>query len=128
MGDRTDSMNACPFCSPAETLLDHPLAFALADRYPASPGHTLIIVRRHVADFFDTTAAEQRALLALLREARRLVDARHAPQGYNIGVNIGATAGQTIAHVHVHLIPRYAGDVADPRGGVRGVIPHRQSY
>lgn len=121
-------MNACPFCSRVDTLLDHPLAFAVDDRYPVAPGHTLIVVRRHVADFFDTTPVEQQTLLALLQEACRIVDARHAPQGYNIGVNVGEAAGQTIAHVHVHLIPRYAGDVADPRGGVRAVIPHRQRY
>jgi diadenosine tetraphosphate (Ap4A) HIT family hydrolase len=121
-------MNECPFCSPVDTLLDHPLAFALADRYPVAPGHTLIVVRRHVADFFDTTPDEQQALLALLRKARYIVDGQHAPQGYNIGANVGAIAGQTIPHVHVHLIPRYAGDVADPRGGVRAVIPHRQRY
>lgn len=121
-------MNSCPFCSPVDPLLDHPLAFALADRYPAAPGHTLIVTRRHVADFFDTTPEEQQALLALLREAKRLLDARYAPQGYNIGINVGALAGQTVAHVHVHLIPRYAGDVADPRGGVRAVIPERQRY
>ena len=121
-------MNDCPFCQPTQTLLEQPLAYALADRYPAAPGHTLIVVRRHVADFFDTTAEEQQALFALLREARRLLAARYAPQGYNIGVNVGEAAGQTVPHVHVHLIPRYAGDVPDPRGGVRAVIPHRQRY
>lgn len=121
-------MSACPFCAPNGVLLESPLAFALADRYPVAPGHLLIVVRRHVADFFDTTPEEQQALLALLRDGRRLVDARHAPHGYNIGVNIGEIAGQTIPHVHVHLIPRYAGDVADPRGGVRAVIPERQRY
>ncbi len=121
-------MTGCPFCSPADTLLDHSLAFAVPDRYPASPGHTLIVLRRHVAAFFDTTPEEQQALLALLQAARRPIDARLAPQGYNIGVNVGTTAGQTIPHVHVHLIPRYAGDVADPRGGVRAVIPQRQLY
>jgi diadenosine tetraphosphate (Ap4A) HIT family hydrolase len=121
-------MIECPFCSSVETLLDHPLAFVLADRYPVAPGHSLIVVRRHVADFFDISPDEHRALILLLGEARRIVDARHAPQGYNIGVNVGEAAGQTIPHVHVHLIPRYAGDVADARGGVRAVIPHRQRY
>lgn len=122
------TMNDCPFCTPTQVLLDRPLAYALADRYPVAPGHLLIVVRRHVADFFATTPAEQQALFALLREAREFVDARHAPQGYNIGINVGATAGQTVPHVHVHLIPRYEGDVPDPRGGVRAVIPHRQRY
>jgi diadenosine tetraphosphate (Ap4A) HIT family hydrolase len=121
-------MDSCAFCAPLPTLLEHPLAFALTDRYPVSPGHTLVVVRRHVADFFDTTAEEQQALLALLREARSIIDQRRAPHGYNIGINIGETAGQTVPHVHVHLIPRYAGDVDDPRGGVRAVIPYRQRY
>jgi diadenosine tetraphosphate (Ap4A) HIT family hydrolase len=121
-------MDSCAFCVPLPPLLEQPLAFALADRYPVAPGHTLVVVRRHVADFFDTTAEEQQALFALLREARSLIDQRQAPQGYNIGVNAGEAAGQTVPHVHVHLIPRYAGDVPDPRGGVRAVIAHRQRY
>jgi len=89
------------------------------------PGHLLVIPYRHVADFFD---AELAALLALLRDAKTLLDGRFHPDGYNIGVNVGEAAGQTVMHLHVHVIPRYAGDVADPRGGVRGAVPERRVY
>jgi diadenosine tetraphosphate (Ap4A) HIT family hydrolase len=96
-------MAECPFCAPQRALIAHQLAFALADRYPVAPGHTLIVLRRHVADFFAVTDDEQAAMLALLREATHLVSARHAPHGYNVGINIGEAAGQTIPHVHIHL-------------------------
>lgn len=121
-------MSACPFCGIAAPALDNELAFACFDKYPVNPGHLLILTRRHVATWFDATAAEQAALLALVDEGRRLLDARHGPDGYNIGINVGPVAGQTVMHLHIHLIPRYLGDVSDPRGGVRGVIPARQSY
>ena len=85
-------------------------------------GHVIVVPRRHVADFFEMTAAEQAAVLALLNEARRLIHGKHRPDGYNIGVNVGKAAGQNRMHVHVHLIPRYAGDVPDPSGGVRRVL------
>jgi diadenosine tetraphosphate (Ap4A) HIT family hydrolase len=88
----------------------------------------LIIPFRHVADYFETTVEEKRALFELLDRAKALIDEQFAPAGYNVGINIGATAGQTVMHVHVHLIPRYPGDVIRPRGGVRGVIPDKQSY
>jgi diadenosine tetraphosphate (Ap4A) HIT family hydrolase len=81
---------------------------------------------RHVATWFEATADERAALLALVDEGKRMLDELHAPDGYNIGINVGVAAGQTIMHLHLHLIPRYRGDVADPRGGVRGVIPQRQ--
>jgi len=82
----------------------------------------------YVADFFLTTEAEKYSLLALLDEAKQCLASKHAPAGYNIGINVGEVAGQTIFHVHLHLIPRYHGDTEHPRGGVRGVIPSRQSY
>ena len=88
----------------------------------------LLIPFRHVAGFFDATDGEQAALLALAREAKDFLDERFHPGGYNIGVNVGKIAGQTVMHLHVHVIPRYAGDMADPRGGVRGVIPERRRY
>jgi diadenosine tetraphosphate (Ap4A) HIT family hydrolase len=84
------------------------------------------VPRRHVADFFDMTPAEQSAVLALLNEVRRLVQSKHRPDGYNIGVNVGKAAGQNRMHVHVHLIPRYDGDVVDPAGGVRCVLAKRK--
>ena len=87
-----------------------------------SRGHVIAVPKRHVADFFQMTPQEQVAVLELLREAHRLVDAEHSPDGYNIGVNIGKAAGQSRMHVHVHLIPRYLGDVPNPKGGVRCVL------
>ena len=118
----------CPFCSGESAVLRNAHAFALPDRYPVTPGHLLIVPRRHVANFFQTTLRERRALFALLERAKRLLDQRHSPAGYNVGINVGEAAGQTVMHAHVHLIPRYRGDVANPRGGVRGVIPAKQSY
>jgi diadenosine tetraphosphate (Ap4A) HIT family hydrolase len=123
----TDADN-CPFCRIEAVLFETELAYVRPDKYPVNPGHLLIIPKRHVADFFFTRAAEKTALLMLLDEAKRYLDSTYAPAGYNVGVNIGSAAGQTIPHVHLHLIPRYNGDTADPRGGVRGVIPSRQSY
>jgi len=119
---------SCPFCSPLRPVAHNALAYALDDRFPVNPGHTLIVPFRHVASFFETTVDERMAMLRLVDEVKRLLDQRHQPDGYNIGVNVGVTAGQTVMHVHIHLIPRYAGDVTEPRGGVRAVIPERQSY
>jgi len=106
------------FCAlPAQRIvMSNALAVAIRDAHPVSPGHTLVIPRRHVASFFDATGEERLALFELLDEARRVLDAELRPAAYNIGVNDGAAAGQTIAHLHVHLMPRYAGDEGDPRG------------
>jgi diadenosine tetraphosphate (Ap4A) HIT family hydrolase len=103
-------------------------AYALFDKYPVSRGHLLVIPYRHVPDFFQTSWDERHAVLTLLDMAKAFLDEKFSPNGYNIGVNAGEAAGQTVMHVHVHLIPRYAGDTPDPRGGVRGVIPAKQSY
>jgi diadenosine tetraphosphate (Ap4A) HIT family hydrolase len=111
-----------------DLLVENELAVAFKDGFPVNPGHALIVPRRHVADLFELTADEQAALWRLLPEVKQRLDARHAPAGYNVGVNVGAAAGQTVQHVHVHLIPRYAGDVDDPRGGVRWVLPERAAY
>jgi len=81
-----------------------------------------VVPKRHVADFFDMDEAEQAAVLQLLNRARRFIQKNHSPDGYNVGVNIGSAAGQSRMHVHVHLIPRYQGDVPDPRGGIRCVL------
>jgi diadenosine tetraphosphate (Ap4A) HIT family hydrolase len=120
----------CPFCSlDAERILaGNDLAVVIRDGFPVSPGHTLVIPRRHVASWFETTPEEQRAVLGLLGEAKQQLDAAHAPAGYNIGINDGPAAGQTVRHLHLHLIPRYDGDTEDPRGGVRWVFPHRAAY
>ena len=118
----------CPFCMASEAVLRNDLAFAIYDRAPVAPGHMLIIPRRHVADWFDTTPQEQSAMLALLELSRTLLRRERRPDGFNFGVNCGEAAGQSIFHVHMHLIPRYRGDMGDPLGGVRGVIPARQKY
>ena len=120
----------CPFCDPdpARLFLERTLVLGLHDGYPVSPGHALLIPRRHVATWFDATREEQLALLEAIDEAKAIIDAKHSPAGYNIGVNIGREAGQTVFHLHVHLIPRYEGDVPDPRGGVRYVIPEKANY
>jgi diadenosine tetraphosphate (Ap4A) HIT family hydrolase len=93
-----------------------------------SPGHTLIIPKRHVGSCFDLSAQEQDALFQLVRDQKQVLDAEFAPDAYNIGINDGPAAGQTVAHVHIHLIPRYQGDEADPRGGVRRVLPAKARY
>ena len=122
--------NKCPFCNiePEQIIVEHSLAVAKHDGYPLTKGHTLIIPRRHVASFFDCTAEERQAMLELLDEAKAILDKEHAPDGYNIGLNNGAAAGQTVMHVHMHLIPRYQNDTADPRGGVRWIFPEKAKY
>jgi diadenosine tetraphosphate (Ap4A) HIT family hydrolase len=103
-------------------VCENELAYARYDSNSLASGHVIVVPRRHVADFFDMTDAEQAAVLALLNEARRRVHEKYAPDGYNVGANIGEAAGQARMHVHVHLIPRHAGDVPDPRGGIRCVL------
>ena len=120
----------CPFCPPIDgrPLLESGLAFAIFDRFPVNPGHVLVIPRRHVADIFELTESELREVLRLLSQARQRIAVDFPAAGVNVGVNVGDAAGQTIAHAHLHLIPRYTGDVPDPTGGVRGVIPGKASY
>lgn len=121
----TSDAAACELCTPSDVVLENELAYVRFDNDALSRGHVLAIPRRHVASFFDMTDEEQAAVLGLLREAQRLVQRDHSPDGYNIGVNVGKAGGQSRMHVHVHLIPRYAGDVADPGGGIRCVLRPR---
>jgi diadenosine tetraphosphate (Ap4A) HIT family hydrolase len=120
----------CPFCNleAGRVIASNSLAFVIRDGYPVSPGHTLAIPNRHVGSFFDLSTPEQQALFDLVREQKRLLDSEFCPDAFNIGINDGPAAGQTVAHVHVHLIPRYRGDVADPRGGVRWVLADKACY
>ena len=120
----------CAFCAlaPGRIILANDLALAFRDAFPLSPGHTLIIPRRHAASFFDITKAERDAVLSLLDAARTGLDAEYHPDGYNIGVNDGPAAGQTVGHLHLHLIPRYTGDREDPRGGIRWIISEKAKY
>jgi diadenosine tetraphosphate (Ap4A) HIT family hydrolase len=117
-----DESAACELCTPAEVLLESELAYVRHDSNSLSRGHVLVVPRRHVAGFFDMSAEEQADVLRLLGQAQWLIQRDHSPDGYNIGVNIGKAAGQSRMHVHVHLIPRYAGDVPDPSGGIRCVL------
>jgi len=121
----------CPFCapSPEHVASDGPLVRVLWDLYPVSPGHQLVVPRRHVARWSEATPAEQAALFAHIQVARELASSRDpAIDGFNVGWNDGPSAGQTVMHLHVHVIPRRTGDVADPRGGIRWVIPARARY
>ena len=123
-------MEACPFCDlpPERIVAENALALATPDAFPASPGHTLVVPRRHVASWFDATPAEQEAILALVARVKDELEHDRRPDGYNIGINVGEAAGQTVMHLHVHLIPRYTRDVDDPRGGVRYAIPDKGNY
>jgi diadenosine tetraphosphate (Ap4A) HIT family hydrolase len=119
-------MSDCELCKASDVLMENTLAYVRFDSNALSRGHVLVVPKRHVPDFFDMTAAEQAAVLKLLNEARGKIGKEHAPDGYNIGVNVGKAAGQNRMHVHVHLIPRYAGDVPDPSGGIRCVLAKRR--
>ncbi len=120
----------CAFCKVPQELVqgENEHAVWILDAHPVSPGHSLVVPKRHVESLFETTSAEREALLSLLDRAREHVCQDHSPSGYNIGINEGADAGQTVMHLHVHLIPRFAGDNKNPRGGVRWVIPDRAVY
>lgn len=124
------SSAGCPFCNANRDrlFLESDLVIGLWDAFPVSPGHALIVTRRHVNSWFDATDAERRALTDAIDLARRAILQRHAPDAFNICVNVGDAAGQTVPHLHVHVIPRYAGDVPDPHGGVRYVIPAKANY
>lgn len=121
----------CPFCKPdpdRELITESATAFAIWDKYPVNEGHALIIPKRHTAGYFDLPFKEQSACWFMLNFVKDLVQTKYNPSGFNVGINIGEPAGQTVPHVHVHLIPRYEGDVEEPRGGVRGVVPERRDY
>jgi superfamily II DNA or RNA helicase/diadenosine tetraphosphate (Ap4A) HIT family hydrolase len=109
-------------------IAENAFAFAIRDRYPVSPGHTLVITRRVVADWFGASAEERTAIFELVETVKQQLDVELQPDGYNVGFNAGAAAGQTVPHLHVHVIPRYRGDMDDPRGGVRHVIPSKGNY
>jgi diadenosine tetraphosphate (Ap4A) HIT family hydrolase len=120
----------CSFCSlPEERILRAgALCLVFADGYPVSPGHSLVIPRRHVGSFFETTQAEREEIFGLLDWRRGQLMESDRPAAFNIGINDGKAAGQTVVHLHIHLIPRYAGDKPDPRGGVRWIFPDKADY
>lgn len=127
--ERIMEQTACPFCRIPEEqrFYDGKLVFGIWDSHPVSAGHALLIPKRHVASWFDATREEQAELLSAVEAARAEIEKTRLPDGYNIGVNIGSAAGQTVFHLHVHVIPRYDGDVQNPRGGVRRVLPGEEA-
>jgi diadenosine tetraphosphate (Ap4A) HIT family hydrolase len=122
-------MQGCPFCEGGgRYFLEHGLAAAIWDAYPVSPGHALVVPRAHRRDIFECTPGELSDMAVLVCKVRDLLDAERSPDGYNVGTNAGAAAGQTVFHCHVHVIPRYKGDTHDPRGGVRRVRKPEVEY
>ena len=142
-------MDVCPFCHPSSKVAEAPfslsrssetspineeliaqndLCFALWDRVPVNKGHALVIPFRHTPDFFSLTKEERAAVVDLVVVCRGLIEENYSPDGYNVGFNVGDAGGQTVFHCHCHVIPRYAGDVPVPKGGVRGVVPGRRGY
>ncbi|HQK56060.1 MAG TPA: HIT family protein [Methanolinea sp.] len=120
----------CLFCNPndEDIILKNLHGYARYDGYPVSPGHLLIIPFRHVSSLFELSDEEVGGLWSLVKEGRTSLNENFHPDGFNVGVNVGEAAGQTVFHVHIHLIPRYHGDVENPKGGVRGVIPGKMGY
>jgi len=120
----------CPFCDTDDCriIISNSHAIVIYDGFPVSLGHCLIIPKRHIASFFEATRDEQTSLLDLLAEMQESLVKELNPDGFNIGINVGEAAGQTVMHLHIHLIPRYAGDQPDPRGGVRWIFPEKADY
>ena len=117
-----------PFLDNRERLFENELGFVIYDGFPVSKGHCLIIPKRVYSDYFESTEEEIIGLQKLVIETKKIIDKKYRPDGYNVGINCGEVGGQTVSHVHIHLIPRYKGDMDDPKGGVRGVIPSKQKY
>ena len=124
------SLKNCVFCClPAEKIImENQRALAFYDHYPVNPGHTLVIPRRHVETLFEASLEDVDAMTRLIFQVKNLLQETFNPDGFNVGVNVGRAAGQTVFHLHVHIIPRYHGDVEDPRGGVRKVIRSKAPY
>ena len=123
-------LESCYFCSlPSKRIiLETELSMVIRDSFPVSEGHTLIITKRHIESIFDATKEEQIDLLANLESAKKILDKKFSPDGYNVGINDGKAAGQTVMHLHTHLIPRYSGDSEQAKGGVRWIFPDKANY
>jgi diadenosine tetraphosphate (Ap4A) HIT family hydrolase len=121
----------CPFCTTIKVediIIEGKYTFAIHDRYPVSKGHTLVISKRHCSDYFDLYDDEQREAWELISKLRQKIQQEHTPDGFNIGMNISSAAGQTVPHCHIHVIPRYKGDMKNPRGGIRHCIEGKGYY
>ena len=123
-------LESCYFCSlPSKRIiLETELSIVIFDAFPVSEGHTLIITKRHIESIFDATQEEQIDLLANLDKAKKILNQKFSPDGYNIGINDGEAAGQTVMHLHTHLIPRFSGDTEQAKGGVRWIFPDKANY
>lgn len=123
-------MSNCHFCNMPKDriLIENSSAFLVKDLYPVSNGHSLVIPKRHVESFFEATELERMHMFELITKGHKILQSEYSPQSYNIGINDGKEAGQTVPHLHIHLIPRYTQDVEDPRGGVRWVLPNKAKY
>lgn len=121
-------MKNCPFCN--LNNIEHSTEFfnIIYDKYPVSKGHTLVISKRHIASYFDLSNDEKHELVEIIDTLQRYLSDTYSPDGFNVGFNDGKCAGQTVQHFHLHIIPRYEGDMENPQGGVRGVIPNKQKY
>ena len=117
-----------PFLKNRNRIIENEIGFVILDGFPVSEGHCLVIPKRVYADYFESTEEEVIGLQKLVIETKSYLDQNYNPDGYNVGINCGEVSGQTVPHVHIHVIPRYAGDMKNPRGGVRGVIPSKQKY
>lgn len=120
--------NNCIFCNPTNILINGEYSYSRLDGYPVSEGHCLVIPKRHVISIDDLADSELKDLYTVLKQTKIMLCEVYQPDGFNIGINEGEAAGQTVPHLHIHLIPRYEGDVVCPRGGVRGVIPSKRNY
>ena len=129
MSSVREVLKACLFCRPQrEILVENAHAIAVFDSYPVSPGHSLILPRRHAETVWDLSDEEYAACYALVRELKPVLEARFSPDGFNVGVNCGEAGGQSVWHAHIHVIPRFKGDTPFPKGGVRHVIPLKGNY
>lgn len=123
-------MKECPFCNTKsdKIILESEYSLAFYDSYPVNKGHTLVIPKKHIENYFQLSDHEKKDIWSLVDKVKIELENKFAPNGFNIGINVGINAGQTVSHCHIHVIPRYIGDVDDPTGGVRGVIPSKQKY
>ena len=126
-----DKLSSCPFCnldSDREVIIENRTVYSMYDKFPVSKGHAIIIPKRHCTDYFELTSEEQISCWEMVNDLKIILTEKYHPDGFNIGINVSEAAGQTIPHVHIHLMPRYKGDVKEPEGGVRGVIPEKRKY
>ena len=119
----------CCFCNlDRELIIQNESSVAFYDKFPVSKGHSIVIPKKHISNYFDLSEAEQQDCWKLINEMKIFLTNKYNPDGFNVGININESAGQTVMHAHIHLIPRYRGDVQNPRGGIRHLIPGKGDY